>query len=43
MAATTRPLAVEVYKLANPAVLGGWTEPQSPKYAGMHGLRMRVR
>lgn len=43
MAATTRPLGVEVYGLTNPAVLEGWSEPQSPRYAGMHGLRMRVR
>lgn len=44
MAATTRPLAVQVYSLADPAtVLHGWSEPQSPQYAGLHGLRMRVR
>ncbi|OJJ47233.1 hypothetical protein ASPZODRAFT_166455 [Penicilliopsis zonata CBS 506.65] len=43
MGSTTRPLGVEVYKLADPGVLEGWTQPESPKYTGMHGLKMPAR
>lgn len=43
MGATTRPLGVEVYRLTDPKVLEGWTQPQTSKYAGMHGLRMPER
>lgn len=43
MGATTRPLGVEVYRLADPNVLKGWKEPESPKYTGMHGMRMPPR
>ena len=43
MEATTRPLGVEVYRLTDATVLEGWSEPKSPRYKGMHGLRMRVR
>jgi uncharacterized protein YcgI (DUF1989 family) len=40
MGATTRPLGVEVYKLADPKVLHGWKQPESPNYRGLHGLQM---
>ncbi|KAE8150064.1 hypothetical protein BDV25DRAFT_155108 [Aspergillus avenaceus] len=43
MGATTRPLGVEVYKLADSKVLDGWKEPECPKYTGMHGLKMPQR
>lgn len=43
MGATTRPLGVEVYQLRDSKVLEGWKEPESPKYTGMHGLRMPPR
>lgn len=43
MGATTRSLGVEVYRLTTANVLEGWREPESPKYTGMHGLRMPVR
>lgn len=43
MGATTRPLGVEVYKLADSTVLEGWKEPQSPRYVGMHGMKMPQR
>lgn len=43
MGATTRPLGVEVYKLTDSKVLDDWKEPQSPKYAGMHGMKMPQR
>lgn len=31
------PLKVTVYRLTDD-LLGDWSEPQSPKYRGMHGL-----
>jgi uncharacterized protein len=37
-----RPLAVEVYR-ADPELLAGWQQPQSPTYRGMHGLREEPR
>jgi hypothetical protein len=40
MAATCRPLGVEVYSLADPGILQGWKEPEFSKYKGMHGMRM---
>lgn len=43
MGATTRPLGVELYKLTDSKVLEGWKEPVSPKYAGMHGMKMPQR
>ena len=43
MGATTRPLGVEIYQLCDSKVLERWKEPESPKYAGMHGLRMPPR
>ncbi|KAF7182198.1 hypothetical protein CNMCM7691_001677 [Aspergillus felis] len=43
MGATTRPLGVEVYKLADPKILDGWKQPESPKYRGLHGLQMPRR
>lgn len=43
MGATTRPLGVEVYQLNDTKVLEKWREPESPKYTGMHGLRMPPR
>lgn len=43
MGATTRPLGVEVYELTDSKVLDDWKEPQSPKYAGMHGMKMPQR
>ncbi|PLB55820.1 meiotic chromosome segregation protein [Aspergillus steynii IBT 23096] len=43
MGATTRPLGVEVYKLTDPKALEGWKQPESPRYTGMHGLRMPER
>lgn len=43
MGATTRPLGVEVYRLADSNILNGWEQPKSPKYTGMHGLRMPPR
>ncbi|KAL4909988.1 hypothetical protein BDW74DRAFT_144167 [Aspergillus multicolor] len=43
MGATTRPLGVEVYKLTEAKDLEGWTEPQCPKYTGMHGMKMPTR
>jgi uncharacterized protein YcgI (DUF1989 family) len=43
MLATTRPLGVEVYSLADPDILKGWKEPGSPKYTGMHGIKMPPR
>lgn len=43
MGATCRPLGVEVYQLADPAVLEGWKSPESPKYRGQHGMRMPSR
>lgn len=43
MGATTRPLGVEVYELADSKVLSGWKQPEVSKYSGMHGLRMPSR
>lgn len=43
MGATTRPLGVEVYELTDPKVLEKWKQPETSKYAGMHGLRMPPR
>ncbi|KAL4920120.1 hypothetical protein BDW62DRAFT_199208 [Aspergillus aurantiobrunneus] len=43
MGATTRPLGVEVYKITEVKALDGWTEPESPRYTGMHGLNMPPR
>lgn len=43
MGATTRPLGVEVYGLADPKVLEGWKQPECSKYSGMHGLTMPPR
>lgn len=43
MAATTRPLGVEVYTLADQTILEGWKEPECPKYTGMHGMKMPAR
>ncbi|RHZ56034.1 hypothetical protein CDV55_103038 [Aspergillus turcosus] len=43
MGATTRPLGVEVYKLADPKILDGWKQPESPSYRGLHGLQMPRR
>ncbi|KAL4952544.1 hypothetical protein BDW69DRAFT_167411 [Aspergillus filifer] len=43
MGATTRPLGVEVYKITDDKALEGWSEPQSPKYTGMHGISMPPR
>ncbi|KAL1963137.1 hypothetical protein VTN77DRAFT_8680 [Rasamsonia byssochlamydoides] len=43
MAATCRPLGVEVYSLTDPGILQGWKEPDFPKYTGMHGIRMPAR
>jgi uncharacterized protein YcgI (DUF1989 family) len=40
--AVCRPLGVEVYKLDD-ALLGGWTPPASPEYAGGHGLGAEPR
>lgn len=35
-----RPLGVEVYKIADPAVLEGWSEPQPVTYKGLHGIKL---
>ncbi|MGC3022042.1 urea carboxylase-associated family protein [Brevibacterium sp. FAM 24630] len=35
------PLKVTVYRLAE-GLLGEWTEPQSPRYRGQHGLKPQV-
>jgi hypothetical protein len=43
MLATTRPLGVEVYSLADPDILECWKEPGTPKYTGMHGIKMPPR
>jgi hypothetical protein len=43
MAATCRPLGVEVYSLVNTETLKDWNQPESPNYTGMHGLRMPAR
>ncbi|KAJ6152102.1 hypothetical protein N7497_006421 [Penicillium chrysogenum] len=43
MGATCRPLGVEVYQLADDKVLEGWKAPESPKYKGMHGMKMPPR
>lgn len=43
MAATTRPLGVEMYTLADSSLLNGWKQPECPKYTGMHGMRMPER
>jgi hypothetical protein len=43
MAATCRPLGVEVYSLTDPSILDGWEQPQCPRYRGLHGLRMPQR
>jgi hypothetical protein len=43
MGATTRPLGVEVYKITDSEALEGWKEPESPKYTGLHGMRMPQR
>ncbi|CAP80822.1 Pc12g11950 [Penicillium rubens Wisconsin 54-1255] len=43
MGATCRPLGVEVYQLADAKVLEGWKAPESPKYKGMHGMKMPPR
>lgn len=34
-----RPLGIEVYSLDDQDILKDWKEPESPKYAGNHGLR----
>lgn len=33
-----RPLKVEVFRLADEAMLSGWREPQRPAYKGTHGM-----
>jgi hypothetical protein len=43
MAATCRPLGVEVYRLADIDILKDWKQPESPNYTGMHGLKMPTR
>ncbi|KAJ5129809.1 uncharacterized protein N7515_005848 [Penicillium bovifimosum] len=43
MGATCRPLGVEVYRLRDDKVLEGWKSPESPKYKGMHGMKMPPR
>ncbi|KAL5051404.1 hypothetical protein BDW71DRAFT_170954 [Aspergillus fruticulosus] len=43
MGATTRPLGVEVYKITEAKALEGWKEPESPKYTGLHGMKMPTR
>ncbi|CRG84273.1 putative protein C11D3,03c [Talaromyces islandicus] len=43
MAATCRPLGVEVYRVADTRLLDGWTQPVCAPYKGMHGLRMPAR
>ncbi|GAM34700.1 hypothetical protein TCE0_015r02444 [Talaromyces pinophilus] len=43
MAATCRPLGVEVYSLADSEILKDWKQPESPNYTGMHGLKMPTR
>lgn len=35
------PLKVTVYRLAE-SLLGEWTESQSPRYRGQHGLKPQV-
>ncbi|KAL7271632.1 hypothetical protein RUND412_005596 [Rhizina undulata] len=37
-----RPLGVEVYKLTQEGVLGGWEEPKYARYGGVHGVTMPV-
>lgn len=43
MGATCRPLGVEVYQLTDDKILEGWKAPESPKYKGMHGMKMPPR
>lgn len=43
MAATCRPLGVEVYRMADARLLDGWKQPECAPYKGMHGLRMPAR
>lgn len=43
MGATTRPLGVEVYKLADFRILDEWKQPECPVYTGFHGLKMPPR
>lgn len=43
MAATCRPLGVEVYSLTEAEMLKDWKQPESPSYSGMHGLKMPSR
>lgn len=43
MAATCRPLGVEVYSLVDTKILKDWKQPESPNYTGMHGLKMPSR
>ncbi|PGH16861.1 hypothetical protein AJ79_01505 [Helicocarpus griseus UAMH5409] len=41
---TTKPLGVEVYSLTDPEkVLEGWRAPESPRYLGLHGVKMPER
>lgn len=41
---TTKPLGVEVYSLTDrERVLEGWKAPESPRYLGLHGMRMPER
>lgn len=43
MGATCRPLGVEVYQLADTGILDDWTAPSSPRYRGLHGMKMPAR
>jgi len=35
-----RPLGVEVFKIADPAVLKNWQPPEPALYRGMHGITL---
>lgn len=35
-----RPLAVEVYRFTDPAVLEGWRPPAPAPYKGLHGIAL---
>lgn len=35
-----RPIKVEVFKITDESILEGWKEFESPKYRGMHGMKV---
>ncbi|MCJ1439703.1 MAG: hypothetical protein MMC23_000184 [Stictis urceolatum] len=35
-----RPLGIEVFDIQDPQVLKDWKQPESPRYKGIHGVKL---